>query len=173
MYAFRKVGPESVDILVYLWSETFTQAYRNVHSPENIRAYCAKHYSPKDAAAMLSDGQFDCTIASRENAPVGYYILKYRQCPAQLEGTACELKQIYILSSEYGNGLGRMLFEHACDVARQGSYQWIWLCVADTNDRAQRFYKKLHFEPIAPGPMLVVGTDRLSSTIMTLRIGES
>ena len=173
MYAFRKVGVESVDTLVHLWVETFTQAYRNMHSPENIRAYCSKNYSKEEATVVLSCDQFNCIIAYSENVPVGYYILKHQQCPTQLDGSSSELKQIYILSSEYGAGLGRMLFEHAFDVVRQASYKWIWLCVSDSNYRALRFYKKLNFEPIAPGPILVVGTDRLSSTIMALCIGES
>lgn len=172
MYAFRKVGVESVEALVRLWAETFTQAYRDIHSLENIRAYCAKNYSKVEATAVLSCEQFDCILAYSENAPVGYYILKHQPCPMQLEGDSSELKQIYILSSEYGKGLGKMLFEHAFDVARRANYRWIWLCVSDANYRAQRFYKKLNFEPIAPGPILEVGTDLLSSTIMALRIGE-
>ena len=173
MYAFRKVGVESVNALVYLWAETFTQAYHDVHSPEHIRTYCSKNYSAEAATAILSDDQFNCMIAYRENVPVGYYILKYQQCLAQLDGESSELKQIYILSSEYGTGLGRMLFEHAFDVARQAGYKWIWLCVSNVNYRAQKFYKKLNFEPIAPGPILMVGTDQLASTIMALRIRES
>ncbi|MBE7384775.1 MAG: GNAT family N-acetyltransferase [Leptolyngbya sp. SIO1E4] len=164
---------ESIDTLVHLWAETFTQAYDTIHSPENIRAYCAKNYSKKDAIAVLSSNQFDCTLAYRENLPVGYYILKHQPCPTQLDGDSYELKQIYILSSEYGTGLGRTLFKHAFEVTRQANCRWIWLCVSDSNYRAQKFYKKLKFEPIAPGPFLEVGTDKLASTIMVLHIGEA
>ncbi|MEO1210671.1 MAG: GNAT family N-acetyltransferase [Cyanobacteria bacterium J06638_20] len=173
MYALRKVGVESADILVNLWAETFTQAYSDIHSLENIRAYCDQNYSAEDATTILSSDQFDCIIAYREEVPVGYYLLKYQPCPTQLDGASSELKQIYILASEYGTGLGRMLAEHAFDIARKADSQWIWLCVANFNYRAQKFYKKLNFEPVAPGPILVVGTNELSSTIMTLRIGES
>lgn len=171
MYAFKAVGLASVGELVHLWIETFTQAYCDIHSPENIRAYCTKNYSVDEAATVLSSNQFDCIIAYREDEPVGYYILKHQQCPIQLDGDSSELKQIYILSSEYGTGLGKMLFEHASEVARQVGRRWIWLCVSDSNYRAQKFYKKLNFEAIAPGPILEVGTDPLPSTIMTLRIG--
>ena len=173
MYTFKKVGPESVETLVHLWMETFTQAYQTVHSPENIDAYCAKNYSTEAAMTILSCDQFNCTVAHREAVPVGYYILRYQQCPTYLDGGSSELKQIYILSSEYGTGLGSMLFEHASNAIQGVGYKWIWLCVSDTNYRAQRFYKKLNFEPIAPGPILTVGTDRLSSTIMALPIGKS
>ena len=173
MYTFRKVGLESANELVRLWSKTFAQAYHNMHSMENIRAYCSKHYSTEEATTVLSCRQCHCVIAYSENMPVGYYILKHQQCPTPLDGDSSELKQIYILSSEYGTGLGRMLFEHAFNVVRQANCSWIWLCVSDYNYRAQRFYKKLNFEPMEPGPILEVGTDRLSSTLMALRIGES
>ncbi|MEO1148862.1 MAG: GNAT family N-acetyltransferase [Cyanobacteria bacterium J06638_22] len=173
MYAFRKVGVESADVLIKLWTETFAQAYHDIHSLENIRAYCAQNYSAGDATAMLSSDQVDCIIAYREEVPVGYYLLKYQPCPMQLDGASSELKQIYILASEYGTGLGRALAEHAFGIARRAGSKWIWLCVSNANYRAQKFYKRLNFEPVAPGPILVVGTDKLSSTIMALRIGES
>ncbi|MEO1299645.1 MAG: GNAT family N-acetyltransferase [Cyanobacteria bacterium J06636_16] len=146
------------------------QAYGDVHSPENIRTYCAKNYSVEAAIATLSSEQPTCKIAYRENLPVGYYILKYQQCPTHLDGNSCELKQIYILPSEYGKSLGQMLFEHACKVAREASSSWMWLCVSDLNCRAQKFYKKLDFKPVASGTILEIGTDQLPSTIMALSL---
>lgn len=47
----------------------------------------------------------------------------------------------------------------------------LWLCVSDANERAQRFYQKLGFKLLSPGPTLEVGTDHLSSTILALNIG--
>ncbi|MEM9006627.1 MAG: GNAT family N-acetyltransferase [Cyanobacteria bacterium P01_F01_bin.86] len=172
-YTFRKVGVESAEALAHLAAATFMQAYSDVHSPENIRAYCVQNYSLEAAIATLSSDQFACTIADRENVSVGYYTLKYQQCPTPLGGSSCELKQIYILSSEYGAGLGRRLFEHACEVARETGAAWLWLCVSDRNYRAKKFYQKLNFEPVTSGPILMVGTDQLPSTIMALCIGAS
>ena len=163
---------ESADELVCLWTETFVQAYHNIHSPENIHVYCTKNYSAEEANSVLSSDQFDCIMAYRENMSVGYYILKHQECPIRLDGASSELKQIYILASEYGKGLGKMLVEHAFDMTCQANCQWIWLCVSDRNYRAQKFYEKLKFEPVAPGPILEVGTDQLPSTIMTLYIGK-
>ena len=173
MYTLKKVGVESVDVLVSLWAETFTQAYDDVHSPENIRTYCAKNYSVAEANTVLSSDQCDCIIAYRENTPVGYYLLNHQPCPTSLDSESWELKQIYLLSSEYGNGLGKMLFEHAVEIAQRAGCRWLWLCVSNANHRAQKFYNKLHFKAISPGPILEVGTDPLPSTIMVLQLGES
>ena len=135
MYTVRNVGIEATDELVPLWAATFTQAYGDVHSPENIRAYCTQHYSTQAAKSILSSDQYDCLIAYRENRPVGYYILNHQPCPAPLDGASCELKQIYILSSEYGHGLSKHLFHRASEQARQSRYPWLWLCVSDANKR--------------------------------------
>ena len=172
MYELRTVGTESAGSLVKLWTTTFEQAYRDVHTAGNIRAYCRDHYSLEAAMMVLSSEQFDCTIAYDKNVPVGYYLINYQPCPAPLAGTSCELKQIYILSSQYGSGLGRLLFEQALQLARQTRHQWLWLCVSNLNERAQRFYQKLNFAPIAPGPVLRVGSDQLPSTILAMSIDD-
>ena len=88
----------------------------------------------------------------------------------KLDGESSELKQIYILSGEYGTDLGKSLFENAIEVARSAGRKWLWLCVSDTNYRAWAFYKKLGFKSISPGPVLEVGTDQLSSTIMVYNL---
>ena len=88
----------------------------------------------------------------------------------ELDGESSELKQIYILSSEYGTGLGKFLFESASEVARNAGRKWLWLSVSDINYRAQAFYKKLDFQSIGPGSAFEVGTDQLSSTIMTCNL---
>ncbi|MEM6714447.1 MAG: GNAT family N-acetyltransferase [Cyanobacteria bacterium P01_D01_bin.6] len=172
MYALRKASIESADLLSQLWAKTFEQAYRDVHTADNIRAYCRDNYSLEAATTVLSSEQFDCTIAYDGNTPVGYCLLHYQACPAPLAGDSCELKQIYILSSHYGTGLGRVLFEQALQRAQQTGCRWLWLCVSNLNERAQTFYQKLNFVPIAPGPVLMVGNDQLPSTILAVNIAD-
>jgi ribosomal protein S18 acetylase RimI-like enzyme len=170
MFYLRRAGIESADELVNLWGETFTQAYEDMHSPENIRAYCSKNFTTEAAREVLSSGQIVCIIAYRNAQPAGYYVVKHHPCPIKLDGESSELKQIYILSGEFGTGLGKSLFESASEIARNAGRKWLWLCVSDTNYRAQAFYKKLDFTSIGPGPTLEVGTDQLSSTIMVCNL---
>ncbi|MGD1904537.1 MAG: GNAT family N-acetyltransferase [Leptolyngbyaceae cyanobacterium] len=170
MVDLKRVGVESAEILVHLWRETFTQAYGEVHSAENIHAYCDRNYTPAKAIALLSDPQVHCCTAFRQGKPVGYCIVNPHPCPIPLEGDAAELKQIYILASEYGQGLGKTLFDQAVEIARDAHCTWLWLCVSDLNYRAQAFYRKLDFKPIGSGPVLTVGTDRLPSTILIRKL---
>jgi hypothetical protein len=55
-------------------------------------------------------------------------------------------------------------------VADAAGGSWIWQSVSDRNRRAQSFYRKLAFEPLGAGPVLDVGSDRLTSTIMARAI---
>ena len=170
MLELQQAGIADTDELVRLWIETFIAAYTDVHSPENLQAYCAEHYTPAVAANVLSDEQIVCMIARRQGKPKGLYVLKHHPCPIALEDPASELKQLYILASEYGTGLGRALFDHAAQTARDAAKQWLWLCVSDINYRAQAFYQKVGMEPKGVGPTLYAGTDRLSSTVMACRL---
>ena len=166
MFDIRSVNFESAEHLLYLWCETFKQAYKDVHTSENIHAYCANNFTLDAAVDVLSDDKTVCCIAYQDNQPSGYYIVKHHDCPIDLQQSASELKQIYILASQYGLGLGRALFEHASSIIQNAGREGIWLCVSDINYRAQSFYKKLTFTPVGPGPVFDVGTDRLSSTVM-------
>ncbi len=169
MFDIRRVGIESVEQLLYLWNETFTQAYQDVHSPENIQAYCSRNFTLEAAMDVLSNDKTVCCIAYRDEQPTGYYIVKHHRCPIKLKENASELKQIYILASQYGSGLGKNLFANASAIIKEAGHDGIWLCVSDINYRAQAFYKKLNFAPVGPGPIFDVGTDQLSSTVMVCR----
>jgi len=166
----RRVGPDFAAQLAALWSTTFEQAYRDEHSAENIRAYCAANYTVDAARAALTDPSTVCKVAFDQDAAVGFFVLKHQECPVPLAGGSSELKQIYILASEYGSGLGRSLFADAVSCVRNAGRSWIWLSVSDRNRRAQAFYRKLAFEPLGPGPVFEVGSDRLTSTMMARKV---
>ena len=170
MFELQIVGTEYSDQLVKLWVDTFKQAYKDVHLPEDIAAYCAANFTAESASDELSSPQTVCCIASIENDPRGFYLVKHNGCPFPVDADASELKQIYVLASEYGNGLGRSLYEHAIESIRAAGSGCVWLSVADINLRAQAFYKKLGFDRLGPGPILEVGSERLTSSIMAYRI---
>jgi diamine N-acetyltransferase len=166
MYDLHQADIKCIEILTKLWIDTFKQAYKDVHTIENLDAYCSANFHHKTATQILSDKDTICKITYKNNKPVGFYIVKHHQCPVEIEGTSSELKQVYILASEYGTGLGKMLFEGAAYEIQKVESKLIWLCVANNNYRAQNFYKKYDFQPIGIGPIFNVGTDQLESTIM-------
>jgi ribosomal protein S18 acetylase RimI-like enzyme len=86
------------------------------------------------------------------------------------DGKSSELKQIYVLASEYGTGLGRSLYEHAIDTVRAAGSAWVWLNVSDINYRAQAFYSKLGFQKLGVGPVFQVGSERLASSLLARKV---
>ena len=171
MSRIRHVGPEFAGELVELWLATFEEAYAAVHSPANIDAYCSGAFTLANATAELSDQNAACAVYFRDKRPVGFFLVKHREGPVPLEGKSSELKQLYVRAGEYGRGVGPSLFDEACRVIRSSGRRWLWLAVSDKNYRAQAFYAQRNLQKQMAGPVFEVGSDRLTSTIMTLDLG--
>lgn len=166
MFDIVTVGPDHSDELSRLSSTSFKQAYADVHSAANLQAYCDQHFRAVDLQTQLSDPDTLCRVAYRNAKAVGFCLTKIQASPVQLDGKAIELKQIYVLSSEYGAGTGPALFDDAVERCEASSANWLWLIVSAINDRAQRFYERRDFARIGKGPVLTVGSDQLTSLIM-------
>lgn len=170
MINFDRIGPDRATQLADLQSLTFRQAYSDVHSPEDIEAYCLAHYTPEIAEAELSSDRAVCCICLLDSKPSGYYLVTHQACPVELGSESSELKQIYVLSSAYGTGLGRALYDHALAAIQSAGHHRVWLCVSDINYRAQAFYAKLGFARVGTGSILAVGTDELTSSLLVLEL---
>ena len=127
-----RIGPERAAQLADLQVRTFKQAYSEVHSREDIDAYCIAHYTSEIAEAELSSEQTVCCVGLLDSEPVGYYMVKHQASPIDLGSKSSELKQIYVLSSAYGNGLGRALYDHALAIIRSAGHLWVWFTPCTT-----------------------------------------
>jgi len=166
VYKIDKASLESAAALSQLWRDTFAQAYEGVHTPENIQTYCANNFSIETATSELKNDKVFCKIATLDDVAVGFYLLRKHDCPVPLDGSSMELKQIYILSDQFGKGLGKTLYEDAITTIKQNGSRNVWLLVSDVNHRAKAFYNKLGFKSVGTGPVFEVGSDRLTSTVM-------
>ncbi len=170
MYSLQVASISEQQALRQLWIDSFQQAYEDVHSAENIEIYCSKNFTLEAAKDTLTDETTICTLATRNDQKVGLCVVKHQNCPIEIGEDASELKQLYILASEYGTGLGKLLLQDAFEIARSVGRSWMWLCVSGLNYRAQAFYRKFGFSEIGDGPTLHVGSDRLPSLIMSLKL---
>ena len=170
MLILKNIGPESSALLSNLSRETFIQAYKDLHSEENLEQYCRENYSQELVEDNLRLVNIHSVIAFEASEPAGFYVIRHHECPVALQGKATELKQIYVLASYFGTGLGKKLFDNGVENAKANDSRWLWLCVSDTNYRAQAFYSKLGFTKIGTGPTLKVGNDELSSSILSLKL---
>jgi ribosomal protein S18 acetylase RimI-like enzyme len=62
----------------------------------------------------------------------------------------CELKRLYVQPAARQTGLGRLLTETVIEVARAEGYERMLLDTLPMMSAAQRLYRLLGFEPVAP-----------------------
>ena len=146
------------------------EAYKDQHSAENMETYCSQNYTTEKQEKVISDPNYDVSFADKSGSEVGALVIHHHSCPLKPNLNSSELKQLYLLSSEYGTGLAKLLMEHSFELVKNQGNKWVWLCVSDLNYRAQRFYQKMNFEKIGEGPVLEVGTETLPSSIMLRRL---
>lgn len=76
-----RIGPDRAAQLADLQVLTFKQAYSEVHSSEDIEAYCLAHYTSEIAEAELSSEQAVCCVGLLDSEPSGYYLVKHQASP--------------------------------------------------------------------------------------------
>ena len=162
----RKVDVSFAPELAELWQATFEDTSQDVHSAVNIQSYVSQNFGLAEAQKALSDTRSHCAFFLRNNKPVGFYMLLDRACPVRINKTSSELKQLYVLAEVYESGVGSQLLDHCRKLVREMGQQSLWLTVANNNRRAQKFYVSKGFVALGAGPVLRVGTEQLSSTIM-------
>jgi ribosomal protein S18 acetylase RimI-like enzyme len=169
MYDFLPITTDQASLLAGFQTQAFIDAYSDLHSLEDIHAYCDVAYTPENALADISDPNTLCLGAfDRDGSLSGYYIVNHHNMPDGDDRFASELKRIYIAKSVYGTGLGSILYDHAVRAIREYGSKGLWLCVSNRNYRAQKFYQKRGFVFAGIGPELYVGKDVLTSSFLTL-----
>ena len=95
----------------------FRHTYRDILSPEQMEYMMDWMYSPVNLSRQLDEGHV-YYIAFREDVPCGY--VSVQPDGVNEEGRLLfHLQKIYVLPSEQGTGLGRMLFDKAVSHIRE------------------------------------------------------
>lgn len=166
MVAFEIANKDFSEVLVRFWRESFLAAYGDIHSEENIQTYFSESYTKEEAGQILSSKDFFCLKVKRDQKTVGIAVVNHRHCPQKEDLIASELKQLYLLPSEYGSGLAQQIMDEVFKRIKEEDKEHIWLSVSKLNLRAQRFYEKLGFEYLGEGEDIHVGTEVLPSQVM-------
>ncbi|MGM9921184.1 MAG: GNAT family N-acetyltransferase, partial [Bhargavaea sp.] len=105
----------------------------------------------------------------KDGKTAGY--LKVNTGKAQSEemgDNSLEVERIYISGRFQNQGLGKMLFGHALDLAREEGKTKVWLGVWEENEKAIAFYEKLGF--IRAGEhTFFMGDDEQTDFIMEMK----
>jgi GNAT superfamily N-acetyltransferase len=83
-------------------------------------------------------------VARRGSEPVGVVALRDLG-----EGT-CEMKRMFVVDSERGTGVGRLLVDRLIEEGRAAGYARMLLDTSHHQRAAQRLYERAGFRPIPP-----------------------
>ncbi|MCM3033593.1 GNAT family N-acetyltransferase [Niallia sp. MER 6] len=126
--------------------ETFNETFKDQNSPENMKNYLDKAFTLEQLEKELSNisSQFFFLYLDKELA--GYLKVNTNDAQTEEMGTeSLEIERIYIKSRFQKDGLGKVLFQKALDIARENNKKKIWLGVWEKNENAIAFYKKMGF----------------------------
>ncbi|MGT2910803.1 GNAT family N-acetyltransferase [Streptococcus cameli] len=161
----KQVKLEEVELLRKLAIQTFEETFGQDNTPEQLQEFFDRNYSTEKLRAEIQDPESQIDFLMQDSVPVGFLKVNWgtTQTEQELED-AIEIQRIYILKAYQGQGLGKVLFEHAMSIADKSQHKWVWLGVWEHNVKAQEFYKKYGFEKFGEHQFLVgdkVDTDWL------------
>lgn len=142
----RSAKADDAELLAELGSRTFSEAFAQDNTPENMGAYLATAFSPEQQAAELSDSHTTFLIAENNRVAVGYSMLRAGSELDSVTGNnPIELVRLYVSRECLGSGVGAALMRACIAEAKKRGYETLWLGVWEHNHRAQSFYRKWKF----------------------------
>jgi GNAT superfamily N-acetyltransferase len=119
---------------------------------EELYATHQLHVTPSQEEGLHSDfreewptmleGKGGIYLATLDGIPSGVCTLK------PVSDEEVELKRFYVAPSSRGNGIGRMLFEHALDAAKQFGYKKVRLETFAFMKSAVKMYRSYGFQEV-------------------------
>jgi len=145
----RRARIEDASALAHLTEATFTETFGHLYPPEDLAEFVATTCTSEVCRKALEDPRMAYWVIGPESGPpVGFTLAGYCKLPVQnLEQTAGELRQLYVLASHQNQRLGARLFEAALEWLEQ-RYSPLYIGVWSQNYGAQRFYGRYGFTKV-------------------------
>lgn len=170
MIEIKRATPNDAKILADLGQSTFIDAFAKDNTKEDLDLYVAANFSADKQLQEILDPKRIIEIAWIANQPVGFlHLFKSHPDPAVTGDRPIELLKLYVDSSQHGKGVGPALMDKCIQLARNETFQTIWLGVWEKNIKAQRFYKKYGFITVGTH-IFRVGTDDQVDFVMARKI---
>lgn len=147
--------------------QTYFETFRGTTSPENMDAYLEKAFNLNQLEKELSNPSSQFFLLYVDDEAAGYLKINVHDAQTEKMGDeALEIERLYVKKPFQKHGLGKMLFNHAVDLARQQQKKKIWLGVWEHNENALAFYKKMGLVQTGSHPF-IMGDDEQTDLIMT------
>lgn len=110
----------------------------------------AKKYTDEEVLEIFKDGQRPVFVAEEDGAVLGYAFCLFQQ--QKNSHALTDIKTLYIDDlcvdeTQRGKHIGRKLYEHVLDFAKEAGCYNVTLNVWACNESAMRFYEKCGLKP--------------------------
>ncbi len=162
----RRATLADARLIAELGARTFYDTFAPDNNPEDMAAYIAETFGPRQQEEELADPRASFFIAEIEAVAVGYAQLKSGDSPACVKGShPVELVRLYAAKEWIGRRIGEALMRVSIAEAERHGYRTMWLGVWERNERAQKFYIKWGFEVVGEH-VFQLGSDAQTDWIM-------
>ncbi len=153
--------------LSILGTETFTQAYREAISFDDLKTYTKQAFDPDLIQQEIETGQAYYAVADIKGILCGYAQVKSTPAPSEITAApSIELRRLYVASGWMGQSMGTALLNHMLVWVQTHNYASLWLRVWEKNPRTIALYERSDFEITGSEPYHV-GTMSETVLIMT------
>lgn len=130
---------EDFEIIREILITTWLDAYSFI--PEkDLKRYLDTQYSHKSLLAQFNHPSMAGFIALHNSEPSGFMKLIENKVEVKFF-----VSSLYVLPNKQGFGIGKILLNKAIEIAKNASYNEIWLGVMKQNEKSVEWYKKLGF----------------------------
>jgi GNAT superfamily N-acetyltransferase len=142
----RRATAKDDRLLAELGARTFGDTFGPDNTPEDMAAYLASAFGPRQQAAELADRGTVFLVAEVEGESVGYARMKQGPAPECIVGERpIEIARLYATAPWIGRGVGAALMRGCLEEAGRRGCDVVWLDVWEKNSRAIAFYRRLGF----------------------------
>lgn len=166
----KKIGLADIEILQTIAKQTFSEAFSDSNSAENMQQYLNEGFTSEKLTAELNNQNSIFYFAKANDEVVGYLKLNFGDGQTDLKDPkALEIERIYVVKDFYGKKIGQILYDKALEVAKENSLEYIWLGVWEHNLRAISFYQKNGFAEFDTHDFWL-GDDKQTDKLMKLNL---
>jgi ribosomal protein S18 acetylase RimI-like enzyme len=132
-----------------LGRELFVQTFGHLYEADDLAMFLTEMHHVDRVASDMAKGDV-YLVATDDGRPIGYAKCGKLTLPVStFTSSPFEIKQLYIDAAYHGSGLAQKMISMIFADCHANGFDSLYLGVWSENYKAQRFYEKFGFKPIA------------------------
>ncbi|MFL6620801.1 MAG: GNAT family N-acetyltransferase [Povalibacter sp.] len=145
----RQAQASDASSLAVLGAATFTETFGHLYPPEDLQTFLVESHSVDAWSARLADPQRAVWVAELDGTMMGFICVGPCKLPIEnLEATAGEIQQLYVLSRHHNLRLGTGLMKAGLEWLEAQDRSPLYIGVWSENLGAHRFYARYGFSKV-------------------------